>query len=171
MVDPETIVDAIADGLAVPEAVHRFGLDEREIRTILKRATERCYDGAYMREAWMLEERRLAAVGLKYYQRAMEGDGDPQAAIIFIKASERRATLRGANSPVGHAVTIMHQAAEPQLTSTKRIRLAVDAVKGITPEHRAQMDAEEDAKWATSEPPEDKRSEIEQALDRLRGKD
>ena len=74
MPDLETIVDAIADGLTVSEAAHRFGLDEGEIRAILKQATERCYDGAYMREAWMLEERRLAAVGLKYYRRAMEAD-------------------------------------------------------------------------------------------------
>jgi hypothetical protein len=75
--DPEIIVDAIADGLSIPEAAQRFDLAENEVRGILKEATERCYDGTYMREAWMLEARRLAAVGLKFYRKAMD-DSDPQ---------------------------------------------------------------------------------------------
>ena len=34
-----------------------------------------------MREVWAVEDGRRAAVGLKFYQRAMEGDDDPQSAI------------------------------------------------------------------------------------------
>jgi hypothetical protein len=33
-------------------------------------------------EVWALEDGRRAAVGLKFYQRAMEGDDDSQSAIV-----------------------------------------------------------------------------------------
>ena len=46
----------------------------------------------------MLEAKRLAACGLRFYQIAMRNN-DPQAAVIFVKASERQATLMGANAP------------------------------------------------------------------------
>ena len=72
----------------------------------------------------MLEARRLAAVGLKFYRKAM-AEAVPQAAIVFIKASERRAMLQGANHPVGHAVTVMHEAAPQKLISTEKIRAAL----------------------------------------------
>src|SRR5262249_42508697 len=80
--------------------------------------------GAVMASTWAkcgaLADRRLAAVELKFYNKAVEGDGDPQSAIVFVKTSERRATLAGANAPIGHAVTVMHQAAPArELTSTQ----------------------------------------------------
>lgn len=109
MVDNETILDALAAGLSVKKAAKQFGVPEREVYRALREEVERCRDGERIREVWALEDRRLAAVGLRFYQLAMEGDH--QAAVIYIKASERRATLNGANAPLGHAVTVMHQAA------------------------------------------------------------
>jgi hypothetical protein len=49
----------------------------------------------------------------------MEDDGDCQAAVTYVKISERLATLADANAPIGHAVTVMHQAASLELTSTQ----------------------------------------------------
>ena len=80
--DPEAILDALAGGMSVPRAAKQFDVLEPEVRRILKEAVDRCYDGAHLRETWMLEDRRLAAVGLKFFHRAMEGDGDAQSAVV-----------------------------------------------------------------------------------------
>ena len=70
----------------------------------------------------------------------MEDDGDCQAAVTYVKISERRATLAGANAPIGHAVTVMHQAAPPQLNSTQSLSAAIDRIKGITARERELED-------------------------------
>jgi len=70
----------------------------------------------------------------------MEDDGDCQAAVTYVKISERRATLAGANAPIGHAVTVMRHATPPELTSTQRIRAALDDVMGIAARERELED-------------------------------
>jgi hypothetical protein len=45
-----------------------------DVRKILKDEVERCRDGEHMREVWALADRRLAAVELKFYNTALEGD-------------------------------------------------------------------------------------------------
>jgi hypothetical protein len=96
-----------------------------------------------MREAWMLEARRLEAVGMKFYRKAMD-DSDPQAAIVFVKTSERRATLMGADAPIGHAVQVMHQAAAPvQQTSTQKLRGLLDNILHISARERELLDRRE----------------------------
>jgi hypothetical protein len=132
MTDPEAVLDALAAGLSVEKAAKRFKLPVAEVRQLLRDEVERCRDGEYMRECWALADRRLAAVEVKFYNKAIEGDGDPQSAIVFVKTNERRGTLNGANAPIGHAVTVMHQAAPPELTSTQKIRAALDNVLGVT---------------------------------------
>src|SRR5215471_9050921 len=121
MTDPEAILDALAAGLSVEKAAKHFHLPVADVRKMLRDEVERCRDGEHLREIWTLADRRLAAVELKFYNKALEGDGDPQSAIVFVKTNERRATLAGANAPIGHAVTVMHQAAPPELTSIDRI--------------------------------------------------
>ena len=113
MSDPEAILDALAAGLSIEKAAKRFHLPVAEVRRILKDEVERCRDGEHLREVWALADRRLAAVEVKFYNKALEGDGDPQSAIVFVKTSERRATLADANKPIGHAVTIMTATAPP----------------------------------------------------------
>lgn len=74
MADPEVILDAIAARLSIEKAAKRFQLSVAEVRKILGEV-ERCRDGEYMREVWTLADRRLAAVELKFYDKAFE-DGD-----------------------------------------------------------------------------------------------
>jgi len=123
MPDPETILDALAGGMTIRKVAKQFGMRESEVRTILRDAVEQYRDGEYIREIWALADRRLAAVEAKFYSKAIGGDGDPQAAIVFVKTNERRATLNGANHPIGHTVNVMHQAVQQQAgpTSTDRI--------------------------------------------------
>ena len=64
------------------------------------------------------------------------GDGEEAAnsAIIFIKASERVATLTGMNASIGHAVQVIHQAAPVvQQTSTQEIAAVLDELTGSGP--------------------------------------
>src|SRR5215472_14655692 len=119
MVDHETILGALADGLTVGKAAR--ALAEDEVRAALKETVDNFRNGEHLREVWALEDIRLHRLGLKFFHKAMEGDGDCQAAVTYVKISERRATLAGANAPIGHEVTVMHQAAPPQLNSTQRL--------------------------------------------------
>jgi len=96
MMDPSNLVQAIADGLTLAQAADRFGVSIDEVRAAQKEALEAFSNGEALRLEWMLESKRLAACGMRFYQIAMR-DNDPQAATIFLKASERRATLTGAN--------------------------------------------------------------------------
>jgi hypothetical protein len=135
MADPEAILDTLAAGLSIEKAAKRFRLPVAEVRKILRDEVERCRDGEYMREVWALADRRLAAVELKFYNKALEGDGDPHSAIVFVKTSERRATLAGANMPQSHVLQVVSQPPEVK-TSTQRLRAALDNVRGITARER-----------------------------------
>jgi hypothetical protein len=129
MPDPEAVLDALAAGLSVEKAAQRFCVPADDVRKILKDEIARCRDGEYLREAWTLADRRLAAVELKFYNKALEGEGDPHAAIVFVKTSERRATLNGANMPQAHILQVVNSPPETQ-TSTERIRAAIDRIRG-----------------------------------------
>src|SRR5215468_4848459 len=140
MIDPEAMVQAIADGLTLAQTADRFSVSVDEVRDAQKQALAPFSDGDALRLDWMLEAKRLAACGMKFYQIAMR-DNDPQAAVIFIKASERRATLMGANAPAAASVKLIHEAKpEEHQTSTQRIRHALDNVMRITPRERELLD-------------------------------
>ena len=140
MVDPNDMVQAIADGLTLAQTADRFGVSVDEVRDAQKQALAAFSDGGALRLDWMLESKRLAAVGLKFYQIAMR-DADPAAAVIFIKASERRATLMGANAPAAATVKLIHDA-EPKehKTSIQDARARLDAFMQISPRERALLD-------------------------------
>ena len=84
-----------------------------------------------------LADRRLAAVEHKFYLRALEGDGDPQAAIVFVKTNERRSTLNGANMPQSHVLQVVSQPLEHQKTTTDEMEAVLDRIMGVTPRERA----------------------------------
>ena len=136
--DHDVVIDALADGLSIVKVARRYGLPQAEVRRMLKEATELCYNGEAMREAWALEDRRLQAVGLKFFHKAMD-DGNPSDALVFIKASERRATLAGANMPQAH---VLHVATQPvdKRTSTEKLRDVFDNIMHITHRERVLLD-------------------------------
>jgi hypothetical protein len=129
MTDPEAILNALAAGLSVTKASEKFHTPVAEVRQLLRSEIEHCLDGARLREAWSMMDRRLAAIELKFYNRAIEGDGDVQAAQIFVKISERRATLAGLNAPSSHIVQVSHVPPDQVQTSTERIRAALDRLR------------------------------------------
>jgi hypothetical protein len=98
-----------------------------EVRKIIDQEAALAFSGEQLRREWLLEARRLRELGQKYFARAMTDD-DINCAAIFIKASERLATLTGMNAPIGHAVQVIHPPAAQ--TSTEQIRAAIDRIRG-----------------------------------------
>jgi hypothetical protein len=133
-VDSDTVLDALADSLSIEKAAHRYDLTRAEVRRLVKEATERCCDGAALREAWMLEERRLLALEMRFWQRSME-DGNAADAMIAAKTSERHVVLAGANMPQAHVLQI--SPVQPSVeSSTDSIRDAIDSVMHISRRER-----------------------------------
>jgi pyridoxal/pyridoxine/pyridoxamine kinase len=128
MADTEAILDALAAGLPILKAAKQFRLSECEVRKILKDEIRRWRDGEHLREAWALADRRLQAAEVKFYNKAMEGEGDCAAAVVFTKINERRATLNGANMPQAHVLQVVSAPQQTQ-TSTERIRAALDRLR------------------------------------------
>jgi hypothetical protein len=89
-------------------------------------------DGSAIRDEWALTARRLRRLELKFDAMAI-ADLDCTAAIVSIKASERRASLSGAGSAQpSHLITVMSaRALEEAPTSTGHMRNLLDNVLGI----------------------------------------
>jgi hypothetical protein len=132
MADRDAVLDALMEGSSIEAAADRFGLREAEVREILKDETDRAYDGEELRAEWTLTARRLRRMELKFDAKAI-ADLDCTAAIVAIKASERRASLQGAGSALpSHLLTIMHaQAIAEAPTSTQLLRNSLDNLLGI----------------------------------------
>ena len=52
------------------------------------------------------------------------------AAIIYLKASERRATLCGMNAPIGHAVQLIHTVAAPRKDHMQEMQEVLNELLG-----------------------------------------
>lgn len=95
--------------------------------------TETSYlDGDRLRAELAIEVKRLDALLAKYYALAMEGDGiNINAGILYCKLAARKATLLGLDAPSHAAMSIIvHRVEESRLTSTERLRAAVDRIRG-----------------------------------------
>jgi hypothetical protein len=143
MTDPEAILDALAAGLSVEKAAKHFHLPVADVRKMLRDEVERCRDGEHLREIWTLADRRLAAVELKFYNKALEGDGDPQSAIVFVKTNERRSALNGANMPQTHVLQVVSNPPEHAPTNADQLEAAIERIQR---EHdkRQQLDCSKD---------------------------
>jgi len=74
-----------------------------------------------MRQEWMLTARRLPAMELDFYKKAMD-DLDCTAAIVALKSSERPATLTGANAPGAARVRVANVGGEEFDIAPGRLR-------------------------------------------------
>ena len=126
----DEVLDALAAGLTIRACAARFDMGESDVRDILKAETDRASDGAEMRAEWMLAARRLRAMELAFHRKALD-DLDCTAAVVAIKASERRATLTGANAPAAQLVQVMQtQASENEPTNTVKMLEAIRRLRG-----------------------------------------
>jgi hypothetical protein len=125
----EAIFSARSSGRSIVAIAHEFGLSEDAVRSVVAEMVARTYDGQAMREDIALENHRLRAISLKYYGLAMDGAGDHQAAVIYVKCSERRMTMLGANAPQAYSVHLSNDAAPERQTSTDSLRAALERLR------------------------------------------
>lgn len=95
--DREKILDAKSDGMSVALISRRFGVPEHEVRDILREEIARRSDGDFLRESWSLTLRRLEIIEAKFGRQAID-NLDQGAALVALRANERRASLSNAGS-------------------------------------------------------------------------
>jgi hypothetical protein len=133
-------------GKPVREIAKARGMTVPEVNHVLDLEAERLFGAAGLRRAMLLETERLGLLKQSLWTRAMT-DGDLQAAAVYVKASERLASMVGMNHPLGHLVTISGSL-EPieHETSTQQLRRVFDE---LLKEHPAKLPA------ANEQPPGD----------------
>ena len=136
-IDPEAVLDACIDGLTLPEIRRRFKLTESKVKAILDEATKAYFDPVVVRQRWMIAEKRMERIETQFFKLAKEKD-DHIAGALAVKANERRSTLSGANSPIGHIVQLTNAAPLVQETSTEFYSRVLDRLMGKEPEPEPQ---------------------------------
>jgi hypothetical protein len=128
--DASAIVQAAANGLTPRDIATAHGMTQAAVREIIDQEAARCFDGEYLRRELLLETKRLDALGAKYFARAMAGEGDINAGVLYVKISERKSALTGLNPTAGFAVQIIHQVAPPRpRTTTEEIGALIDDIR------------------------------------------
>ena len=165
--DHDAIIREASRGGSLRDIAKGHGLTVTEVRKIIDEEAAQAFNGEQLRREWLYEARRLRELGQRYYDKAMtDAEDASSSAIIFLKASERLATLTGMNPVQGHAVQLIHSTAPlSQQTSTQQIRGVLDNILRITPRERELTDRLELGGEDTPEI----RAEIEQ-LQAARGK-
>ena len=103
--DPEAIVRDCIQGKSPREVARTRGISVAEVKRMLDVAAARMSSPEGIRRTLLLEAERLGHLKQALWVRALR-DQDLHAAAIFIKASERLATMLGLNHPHGHIVTV-----------------------------------------------------------------
>ena len=125
----DEIVTAVANGVSLRAVARSHRMTESEVREIIDAEAACCFQGEQLRREWMPEAKRLSQLGALYFERAMQGDAD--AAIIYLKASERRATLCSINATQCYSVQIIHATAAPRQLSRAE---EIDAIRQREPD-------------------------------------
>src|SRR5215831_17865148 len=129
-IDREGIITAMAAGENAARVAARLGVSIKQVRTAMSEAVSEMATADTLREEWFLEDHRLKTLGLRFYEIALR-DNDPQAAVVFLKASERRANLGGANAPTSFVIHTTSQVPVHQMTNAEKMAEALDNFLGI----------------------------------------
>jgi hypothetical protein len=137
--EPEAeLLDFLMMGGSIKAAAKRFGMSQPEVRGILADETTRYADASEIKQQWALASRRLLKMEIAFHQRAME-QMDPSAAVIALKANERRSTLAGGgSSQPSHLITLMAnktlEEEQDSPSSTFRLLASIRRLKGLPEE-------------------------------------
>jgi len=143
--DDALILRAATEGRTIRDIAAERGMSEESVAAILDREAATWFDGKHLRRELLMEVTRLNALARKYYSRAMGDDeGSITAGTLYVKLTERKATLIGLNAPAAASVQLIHQTAPvEQRTSTQEIIALLDNVQGITARERELIDRRE----------------------------
>src|SRR5262249_36029659 len=84
----------------------------------------------YLSRLLALELVETDELGEVFREKAIR-EQDVAAGALLTKIHERRATLLGLNAPAASAVTVIEHERAPTITSTERIRAAIDRIRGL----------------------------------------
>ena len=127
--DHDAILREAVTGRSVREIAKARGATVPDINRALDIEAERLFGAEGLRRAMLLEAERLGHLKQNLWRRAMT-DGDLTAAAVYIKASERLASMIGMNHPHGHLVTISGTLAPIEHeTGTERLRAILDQLR------------------------------------------
>src|SRR5262249_53793042 len=84
----------------------------------------------FLRRTLALELMRLDQLEMAFEDKALK-DKDVSSGALLVKIAERRQILLGLAAPVGHAVMIHSEPPEQRMTSTERIRAAIDRIRAM----------------------------------------
>jgi hypothetical protein len=133
--DHDMILSILAEGHSISKAARTLGLDEADVKAALRQTVDNFRNGEHLQAEMALEDWRLATLGTKFFKAAMtsEGQNAYHMAVAYCRISGRRGELTGGNAPASYAVTLMQKSAPPEMTSSARIRAALDQVQGLSP--------------------------------------
>jgi len=103
--DDAAILRETIEGKSVQEIARQRGMTLAEVNHAIDAEAQRMFSGEGTRRAVAIEAQRLDLLKQKLWQRYMQ-EGDNPSAALFIKVSERLASMCGWNFPLGHVVQI-----------------------------------------------------------------
>src|SRR5215472_17234611 len=102
--DGEAIISDRVNGKSVRDIARERSLSVAAVEAILDQEAERALGAPELRRMLYLEVCRLEAIKSVLFEKAMAGEN--AAAAIYVKLSERMASMIGINAPQGHYVQI-----------------------------------------------------------------
>lgn len=132
--DAIAILREAVEGRSARQIAEARGLTTQEVNRVLDREAAEMLSGEGTRRMIAVESERLNQMKQKLWNRYMT-DGDNASAALFIKASERHASMLGHNHPAGHVVQVIghlsHSTTGP--TTTQSMLETVRALRGEAP--------------------------------------
>jgi hypothetical protein len=124
--DHEAIVHEAVQGRAVREIARSRKLMATEVEHILDIAAERAFNGEQLRRDLLIEVRQLRELKQKLWDRAVK-ENDLTAAAVYVKCSERLASMIGLNMPAAFSVNLIQAApSQERPTSTARFAAVIE---------------------------------------------
>lgn len=139
MVDEDTRDAIIRDAMVGKKARHIArdrGVSMADVTSVINRAASEAFKGEALRRLSFLEIERLEALKQRLFARAYQDDNTAMS--LYLRASERLASLTGVNHPQGHIVTVTSSIQPVEGTSTQ---LMIDAVRELRGE-KSVVDAD-----------------------------
>jgi hypothetical protein len=125
--EQDAIVHEAARGLPLREIARSRSMTVTDVTQALDEAAKRAFSGEELiiRRQLLLEVHRLREIERKHFERC---DEVPSAA-IYLKSSERLASLIGMNQPIGMSVQLIQaKQIEQQESSTQNLRRIFEEV-------------------------------------------
>src|SRR5262249_28747109 len=146
-IDAEAIIEARIQGESIRSISKRFGCSVADINDVLDRFAHVTISANLRTHTLALELERLDNLQQTFERQARAGD--VQSAALVPKIIERRCIMLGLSAPPRVDQHIIEHAQPPAMTSTQRIR---EAIERLRLEKKPKSDGEESNSDGSEEP-------------------